>query len=222
MSERAVSFAINEYYHVYNRGNSKQEIFRDDRDRARFMQLLHLSNGIKSFKVRELGKQDPYEIDMGERLVAVGSYCLMPNHFHILLKPMTENGVSQFMQKLGTGYSMYFNKRHDRSGSLFEGKFKSQHANNDEYLKYLFAYIHLNPVKLIQADWREKGIADLPAAMNYLSSFKFSSYSDLFPTGLACGKRKESIILDIDHFPAYFTHVGDHHSELQEWLSFAN
>ena len=84
----------------------------------------------------------------------------MPNHFHILVKEKIENGISKFMGKLTTGYSMYFNKRYDRTGSLFQGVFKSVHADSDEYLKYLFAYIHLNPIKLINPEWKENGIKD--------------------------------------------------------------
>lgn len=221
MSERIVPFAPDEYYHVYNRGNSKQQIFKDQTDYTRFMQLLHLSNGTKSFKIRELGKQNPYEIDTGTRLVAIGAYCLMPNHYHILLKPLTDMGVSQFMKKVGTGYAMYFNKKHDRSGSLFEGKFKSQHADSDEYLRYLYAYIHLNPVSIVQHDWKEKGVSNPKSAFEYISSYTYSSYQDIFPTGLSCGsrQRKESVILDTNYFPEYFANGAAYKTELFDWLS---
>lgn len=221
MSQRIVPFVPGEFYHIYNRGNSKQVIYRDDSDYSRFMQLLYLSNGTKSFKVRELGKQDPYEVDMGGAVVAVGSYCLMPNHFHILLKPLVEGGVSTYMKKLSTGYSMYFNKKYDRTGSLFEGKFKSQYVSDDRYLKYLFSYIHLNPVKLFQSSWREEGILNYQAALKYLEKYKYSSYLDQIPTGLSCGKRRiESAILNREPFPDYSEELKGGVPDLLEWLKY--
>ncbi|MCD5381351.1 MAG: transposase [Candidatus Pacebacteria bacterium] len=220
MAQRIVPFVLDEYYHIYNRGNSKQIIYKNDCDYERFMQLLYLSNGTKSFKVRELGKQNPYEVDMGESVVAIGAYCLMPNHFHILLKPLVEGGISIFMKKLSTGYSMYFNKKYKRTGSLFEGKFKSKHVSSDTYLKYLFSYIHLNPVKLLQLDWREKGINDLQTAISYLEKYKYSSYIDQIPTGLSCGERSESAIINTSPFPDYSEELKGGITDIIEWLEY--
>ena len=118
------------------------------------------------------------------------------------------------MKKLSTGYSMYFNKKHHRTGSLFEGKYKSEHADDDVYLKYLFSYIHLNPVKLIQSDWREKGIRNKDEALHYLSNFKYSSYLD---NKVA---RPESKIINRESFPDYFTTKESYDSEMEEWLSY--
>ena len=160
MSMRKVSFVPEEFYHLYNRGNSRQAIFLNDADYARFSALLYLANGTNSFEFRELASDALFDFNRGEQLVAIGAYCLMPNHFHILLTPLIEGGVATFMRKLATGYSMYFNKKHHRTGSLFEGRFKSEHVNNDNHLKYLFSYIHLNPVKLIQSKWQQEGIKD--------------------------------------------------------------
>ena len=83
-----------------------------------------------------------------ETLVDIGAYCLMPNHFHLLIRETAEGNISRFMLKLQTGYPMYFNKKYQRTGALFEGKFKAKHITNDNHLKYLFAYLHLNPVKI--------------------------------------------------------------------------
>ena len=123
----------------------------------------------------------------------------MPNHFHILAKEVIEGGISKFMSKLSTGYSMYFNRKYKRSGSLFEGRFKIIHANRDEYLKYLFVYIHLNPIKLIDPSWKEKGIKDMLKVEKYLASYKYSSYLDY--NGVS---RLENGLLDINSFPEYF------------------
>src|SRR3989338_5483185 len=100
----------------------------------------------------------------------------MPNHFHLLLKEIEMGGISQFMGKLSTAYSMYFNKKYERTGSLFEGRFKSSRIANDNYLHYLFAYIHLNPIKLIEPMWKEKGINDFARAKEFLGRYNYSSY----------------------------------------------
>jgi len=123
-------------------------------------------------------------------LVDVLSYCLMPNHFHLLLRQKTENGISQFMKKISTAYSMYFNTKYDHSGVLFQGRFKSQHVNRDSYLQCLFAYIHLNPLKLFEPLWKEKGVIDVGGARLFLQNYRPSSYHDY-----CIDKRKETSAL---------------------------
>ena len=99
---------------------------------------------------------------------------------------------------------MYFNKRYERTGRLFEGTFKSVHANNDEYLKYLFAYIHLNPIKLTNPMWKEEGIKDNNKAESFLNEYEFSSYLDYSSNMENNRKRLESKILNKEVFPEYF------------------
>ncbi len=217
MGVRSTQFAEDEYYHVYNRGVDKRVIFKNNSDYQRFQELLFLSNTSGSINVRDIKKRHSvvYDYDRLEELVAIGAYCLMPNHFHILLTPLVDNGVQIFMQRLATSYSMYFNRRYERTGALFEGRFKAKHADEDEYLKYLFAYIHLNPVKLMQSDWRESGIQDIAGAFTYLQSYHYSSLVDYMGS-----KRPENGILLPAQFPEYFVTAHDHKSELVEWLLF--
>jgi putative transposase len=216
MTTRYHTLAVSEFYHVYNRGTEKRTIFLDTADYKRFVELLYLSNSCNAIDVRYIRKMygSVFEFDRGEPLVYVGAYCLMPNHFHILLTPAVENGIEKFMLKLGTGYSMYFNKRYNRIGALYQGKFKSRHADSDTYLKYLFAYIHLNPVKLIQADWKDVGIRDLNKAKEYLGSYEYSSLHDYI------GKREETKILSPEKFPEYFEAKSEVDKELLEWLTY--
>lgn len=214
MSVRKVAFAHGEYFHIYNRGNSKQDVFLDNVDRHRFQALLFLANGTTPFTFRRVEEDGIYTFERGDQLVYLGAYCLMPNHFHLLLTPAVEGGIQAFMQKLLTGYSMYFNRRHERTGVLYEGKFKARHANSDEYLKYLFSYIHLNPVKLIQHDWKEVGIRDLDKTRKYLAGYKFSSLHDYL------GNREESCVIDKEKFPQYFSNKTEIDAELIEWLTF--
>jgi putative transposase len=218
MSTRTINLVPNEYYHIYNRGNSRQKIFLSTNDYDRFTKLLFLSNSVHSFNIRDLGAQNIFEVDRERQLVNILSYCLMPNHFHILLTPLEEGGVSRFMLKLGTSYSMYFNKKNTRSGALFEGPFKSEFVHDDTYFKYLFAYIHLNPVKLIDKDWKIHGLKDKAASMTYLHSYKYSSLPDyLAESG---SERDRCVIIDRDLYGELFHRKEVVLDELGDWLSY--
>ncbi len=213
-------FSIGEYYHIYNRGTDKRIIFMDQKDRNRFMVLLHLCNSTIPVDISNLIREgltftELMDIEVSDRLVDIGAYCLMDNHFHLLVREKQENGISFFMQKLLTAYSMYFNKKYKRTGGLFEGTFKATHVNNDVYLKYLFAYIHLNPVKIIDPKWKENGITDRGMAKQYLAEYKYSSYLDYMGT-----KRIEGKILNKVAFPDYFADFKDFSQFIDEWLSF--
>lgn len=215
MMQRNIVFSEGEYYHLYNRGVERRVIFMDAGDRERFVKLLYVANGTKPFEFRQIQNKQMGEINRDEPLVAIGAYVLMPNHFHILVKEIRENGISTFMEKLGTGYSMYFNKRSKRTGFLFEGNFKAEHVDRDEYLKYLYSYIHLNPVKLIDPDWKEKGISNLSKAKKYLSEYQYSSYPDY--TGV---EREEQLILSPKEFPKYFDTLHEFNEFIQDWLKY--
>ena len=217
MSIRETDFAQGEYYHIYNRGNSKQKIFHDKGDYLRFISLLYVSNSNQSFNFYDLNRDinfNVYELERKNLLVGIGAYCIMPNHFHILITEKVEGGISKFMQKLSTAYSMYYNKKYKRTGGLFEGKFKSQHTSTDQHLKYLFSYIHLNPIKLIQRDWKERGIKNKKEAINYLNKYTYSSYLDFVGE-----KRIQSKILNIEEFPKYFPNKSSFIEEIFEWLA---
>lgn len=147
---RNIRFTNNEYYHVFNRGIEKRHIFSDQNDMKRFLQSMTefnarepigsiFENSFRKNKENQLGILAPKL-----RLVNFLCYCLNPNHFHFLLEQATDKGVEKFLQKLGGGYTNYFNKKYERSGSLFQGTFKAIHVNSNEYLLHLSAYINLN------------------------------------------------------------------------------
>jgi putative transposase len=214
--------APDEIYHIYNRGTDRRIIFKNQSDYQRFTLLLYLANSktpvsIKDEVRRGLKYLDLLQIDRGNSLVDIGAYVLMPNHFHILTKEVVEGGLGQFMKKLSTGYSMYFNKKYVRSGGLFEGSYKAKHVETDEYCKYLFSYIHLNPIKIIEPKWKETGIENRPAALQYLRGYKYSSYLDY-----AGSQRTEFHILNPASFPDYFTNLSDFHSQVDFWLNFSS
>ncbi len=222
MGLRSENLVENEFYHLYNRGNGKNEIFLDDQDYEHFIKLLYLCNSERSFVFRETivgAKIDAFDFERGIPLVSMLAWVLMPNHFHILIISHRSdlwvkgyNPITEFMRKVSTSYAMYFNKKYKRTGSLFEGKFKSKHVDKENYFNYIFAYIHLNPIKLIQKDWRESGIKDKTKAHNFLTQYSYSSFQDYF------GKnRKEASILDKQNIPEYIKNT--HVNELFEWLA---
>lgn len=213
--ERKFQFSIGEFYHVYSRGNNRSKIFFSDVDRRRFVKLLFLCNNTKPILFRDVQSLSLPEIKRGETIVDIGAYCLMPNHFHFLAREKIENGISIFMEKLLTAYSMYFNKKNGRTGSLFERRFLASHADSDEYLKYLFSYIHLNPVKLVDPEWKVNGISDSEKAKKYLEEYNFSSYVEY--TG---ADREEKFILNKDAFPEYFENFKEFNQFIDEWLRF--
>ena len=226
--QRKEPFVEGEFYHLYNRGNSKQKIFLDDYDRKRFVKMLYLSNSKKYINFREdivRRKIDVWEFDRGKPIVSIGAWVLMPNHFHLLITISPEqtsnisekhkrNGISLFMKKLCTSYSKYFNTKYKRTGGLFETNFKGSYVDTDPYSKYIFSYIHLNPVKLIDPMWKENGIKDIEKAKKFLEDYGWSSYQDY------CGKnRMEKEILSKKDFPEYFVDPKILKKEIFEWLS---
>ena len=140
-------FENNMYYHIYNRGNRKQQIFLQNKDYERFLE-----------KVVKYKKEFP---------VTIVSYCLMPNHFHFLIQQRDTNAISRLFSNLGNSHSKYFNIKYETVGSLYQGRFKAKRVDKDEYLVHLSRYIHLNPVDLFS--FLGKNI------FKYLMTYKWSS-----------------------------------------------
>lgn len=216
---RPFIFAPGEYYHLYNRGTDKRKIFLDKKDYERFVSLLFLCNsGIPLHRSDHEGAtlEKIFHIERETTLVNIGAYVLMPNHFHLVVHEQTEGGISMFMQKLSTAYTMYFNRRHKRSGGLFEGRFRGTHAKQDNYLKYLFAYIHLNPIGIIEKDWKEHHIKHRNKAEVFLKKYHYSSYLDYANPKQ---ERPNAVILNKLAFPAYFEKATDFEDYLNDWMS---
>jgi len=139
MPYRRVEFYKSGYYHVYNRGNRKKEIFHDKGDYVYFLKKL---------------KQ--YRAENNIRIVA---YCLMPNHFHFLLQQKSNTSISAFMMALGRDYAEFYNHKYKAEGRLFQGPFKAQEVLSEQYLIHLTRYIHLNPLDI---DEKVSGLGEYP------------------------------------------------------------
>jgi REP element-mobilizing transposase RayT len=134
-------YGADHYYHVYNRGVNKQDIFREPEDYFYFLSLFKRYLSEEEFKDSS-GR--PYiKFDDSVELIA---FCLMPNHFHLLCYLKEPTGLVKLLQGALTAYSMYFNKKYRRSGGLFEGPFLASRITNDGYLWHVSRYIHLNPL----------------------------------------------------------------------------
>ena len=116
--------------------------------------------------------------DSRDKLVGVLTFCIMSNHLHLLVRQIKDNGIVKFMSKVGTGYGGYFNKKYQRKGHVFQNRFKAVHIKTDEQLKIVWAYIHANPVSLIEPKWKERGIRNLKKVIKFLENYKWSSYQD--------------------------------------------
>lgn len=145
--KRKVPFVIGSYYHIFNRGVDKRNIFCDEKDFQRFLQSIKEFNVIEpigSIYENSFKKSLGHPMSKSGKLVDFVCFCINPNHFHFLLTPVVDGGIEKFMQKFSNGYTKYFNHKNERSGSLFQGAFKSVHVNSDQYLSFLSAYINLN------------------------------------------------------------------------------
>lgn len=153
---RKVEFANGEYYHIFNRGVDKREIFSNARDYERFLSSMDLLNdeqeGLmiewRDFKKgNSKAKLDDFlKLRFRKRnfLVEIIAYCLNPNHYHFILKQVADKGIEKFLHKIGISHTKYYNRKNKRSGSLFQGVFKSVHIDSNEYLLYLSAYVNKN------------------------------------------------------------------------------
>lgn len=214
-----IQFVNNNFYHVFNRGTEKRKIFLDKFDFLRSVHYLFILNDQEQI-VSTYRRSKSYErgrtsfIDKPRKLlVDVVCFCLMPNHYHLLLRQRVDGGISKFMQKLGTGHTMYFNERYKRNGVLFQGKFKAVHVDTDEQLTHLSRYIHLNPIDLIESNWGEKGIKDKGKVFKFLKNYRWSSYPDYI------GKKNFPSVINEKFLNQYFDTVKEHERFVKDLIT---
>lgn len=176
------NFTMLGLYHVLNRGTDKRSIVLDDTDRRRFVRNLYEMNDARPVinMQRKMKARHMSEHDRRIPLVHIHAWCLMDNHYHILLSEIVEGGMSKFLQKMNMGYSKYFNERHARVGTLFQGKTKKVLIENERQFLYILLYIHCNPLDFLKPArlWRSKRIGSVSTALSWLSKYQWSSYMD--------------------------------------------
>jgi len=178
-----------EIVHTLSRGVDKRKIFLDKQDYLRFIHdLFEFNDATRANNVayhfdilsRRIVRSDNRSRSSAPRklLVRLHAFCLMPNHYHLLLSRITEGGVSRFMRKINVGYAKYFNQKYERKGTLFEGRYKSVSIANEQHLLHIPYYIHLNPLDLVAPEWRRRELSNYRSALDFLKTYRWSSFLD--------------------------------------------
>lgn len=205
MPYRKEQFVKGEIYHILLRGIDDNLIFKDVDAYYRGIFSIYEFNTTKPITIRKrreirarIKRRGPSSVvDERNKLVEVLAFCFMPNHIHLLLKQLKDNGITKFMSKLGTGYGGYFNRKYGRKGYVFQNRFSAVRIENDNQLKNVFVYIHTNPTALIEPHWKERGIENPEEVIKFLENFKWSSYPDYIGKKNFPSVTERNLILEI-------------------------
>lgn len=208
-------------YHIFNRGVDKRDIFLDDFDRLRFIHDLYEFNDSspaadshtksKFAKQQEVGL--PVIKDKGrDKIVEILAFCLMDNHFHLMIKEIKEGGITMFMRKVGSGYTNYFNNKNKRSGSLFQGKFKIVQVVKEPHFLFLPYYIHLNPLDLEFYDKEKAKIKNEEEMISFIENYRWSSLLDYI------GKKNFPSLIDKGFLKNILGDENKQKSEMVGWV----
>lgn len=210
-------FVINELYHIFDRGVEKRNIFRDNSDYVRFIHDLYEFNDKKPAppyirRNSDVGRPTSY-IER-DKLIYLHAFVLMPNHHHVVIEPIKENGVYLFVKKLHSGYARGFNEKHKRNGYLFQGRYKDVYIKDDEQLAHLVCYIHSNPLSLWKENWKEKKLTklEIKQAIKFLEKYKWSSHLDYW------GTKNFSSVIDSKFLLDFFGGTEGYKKFFIDWL----
>jgi len=215
-----------ELLHVLNRGVDKRKIFLDNNDRFRFVHNLFEFNDRNRVEARNVfnkyvksnlsdlrGQKGLKDYRPRRLLVDIHAFCLMPNHYHLLLSTREEGGISLFMNKLNAGFAKYFNYKYKRTGTLFESRYKSVAVTEDAHLLHLPYYIHLNPLDLVTPTWRERRLKNPREAVKFLENYRWSSYLDYI------GKKNFPSVINKTFLNKILGDVDNYKREILEWIN---
>lgn len=210
---RNIQIAVGEHYHIFNRGVNKQTIFHDNNDYSRFLFLLLYFQAKIGFKnINRLIKDfvqhsvlHTHDEVVEKRIVEVVVFCVMPNHFHVILKEVEEGGIPMYLQRVLNAYGKYYNTKYEKTGHVFQGPYRAVHILDDTQLLHLSAYIHRNPRELArwfrredQYPWSsyqdflgESRWGKLVAPEIILGQFKHKSYKKFVESSLAKVSKEE-------------------------------
>lgn len=203
MVERRIVFEEKRPYHLLTRAVEKRNIFISESDCSRFLFQIYTAN--VGQPVLNVQRQDIVKcvqsLLAGEKisskliqiehapLIHLLGFVLVGNHYHLLAVQNLMGGIPKFMQKLNTAFAKYFNVKNERKGALFESRYKIVGIEDEHQLDAIVRYINLiNTLDVFQPGWRERGLKDPKAALNFLNEYQFSSFPDLF------GKRKSLLL----------------------------
>lgn len=216
-------FEINGIYHVVKRATEGRKIFSKSQDTHRFILGLEFFNDVKPINLWGIiAGSDPAKLR--ERLkeqrnkkrapiAELLAFVLMPNHIHLIIREIKENGISKYIQKLG-GYSTYFNKQYDRMGSLFQSRFKAIPIKDDIQLNTVFAYVHTNPVELWEPGWKKHKVKNPQKAIEKLEGYWASSYNDYI------GKAKFPYAVNREFFLDFYSSEKRCKQAVEDWIRF--
>lgn len=198
---RILRIAPGECYHIFNRAVSKQVIFHDLSDYSRFLflilyfqapvKILHIGRAVKEFREHigqssALTNVDEKEI-VKQRTVELVAFCIMPNHFHLIVKELEEGGIATYMQRVLTAYSKYYNTKYEKSGHVFQGPYRAVHVEDDKQLLHLSAYVHRNPREI--SKWFKK--EDQYQWSSYRDFIGENRWDDLLLSDIVLGQFKD-------------------------------
>jgi len=223
MSNKNPQLANGEIYHVVLKTVGDTIVFNDEKDFYRGIFSIYEFNNDNPVnmwnrrkaratekKLRGRTSQTLQERDM---FVEILAFSFMPNHLHLVLKQKKDNGIIKFVQKVGTGFAVYFNKKYNRKGHLFN-KFKAVHIEDESQLKNTFVYVHTNLISLIEPGWKEKGIEDSDKVINFLESNNRHSYMDYL------GQKAFPSITQRDFFLEVMGGTEGCKAEVDNWIKY--
>ncbi len=212
-------FIEDQIYHIYNRGVEKRNIFLDDEDHFRFIHdLFELNDENAASNATYYFNRQAKEVELQyiekekksrKLLVEILIFTLMPNHFHLVLRQRREKGIIKFMQKLGTGYTNYFNKKYERVGCLFQGRFKAVLVSEESHFIHLPYYIHTNPLDLLNYGGSTSVVKK---EMEFLENYRWSSFPDYI------GKKNYPSVTSREFLSEFLGGPEEYKRAIREWL----
>jgi len=201
-------------FSIYEFNNTNSvEIWERRRARSIFKKQEKQNVGCPTPHILQNGGGDNIYIDKRDNLVEILAFCFMPNHIHLLLRQIKDNGITDFMKKVGGGYANYFNKKYERKGHLFN-RFCAVYVKTDEQLKNVFVYIHANSISLIEPGWKESGIENPKKVIKFLEKYKWSSYQDYL------GKKNFPSVTEREFMSEVMDHQQGCREAVENWIKY--
>jgi len=218
---RKEKFVPEEYYHIYSRTILNIPEFKNYKNAKRLERAFLISNSTNSSEAFQLMRNDSNAtiedilkiLENGEKLIDILCYVIMPDHYHLLVREIKDNGITNFVLKCNTSIAKYINIKNKRLGPLFESRFKSKHIDTNEYLLHLSLYIHLNPLDfLVGKEWREHSLKSWSSVKPKLLDYQWSSLKYFLVAG-----QKNPIISGMEIIKEQFNNGKEYENFLRGW-----